>query len=47
MTIWNTLAGKLLMTLLISMVPVIELRGAIPIATAHGLDLWEWRPEAQ
>ena len=40
MTIWNTLAGKLLMTVLISMVPVIELRGAIPIATAHGLELW-------
>ena len=28
------------MTLLISMVPVIELRGAIPIAVAHGLDFW-------
>ena len=28
------------MTLFISMVPVIELRGAIPIATAHGLNLW-------
>ena len=28
------------MTLLISMVPVIELRGAIPIATAHGVDIW-------
>lgn len=40
MSIWNTLGGKLLMTLLISMVPVIELRGAIPIATAHGLNLW-------
>ena len=26
------------MTLVVSMVPVIELRGAIPIATAHGLD---------
>ncbi len=26
------------MTLLISMVPVVELRGAIPIATAHGVD---------
>ena len=32
--------GKILMTLFISMVPVIELRGAIPIATAHGLNLW-------
>ena len=34
---WNTTAGKLLMTFLISMVPVIELRGALPIAEAHGL----------
>lgn len=40
MSIWNSLPGKLLMTVLISMVPVIELRGAIPIATAHGLNLW-------
>ena len=40
MSIWNSLGGKLLMTLLISMVPVVELRGAIPFATAHGLDLW-------
>lgn len=40
MKIWNSFAGKLLMTLLISMVPVIELRGAIPIATAHGLNFW-------
>lgn len=40
MTMWNTFAGKLLMTVLISMVPVIELRGAIPIATAHDLELW-------
>lgn len=37
--IWNNVYGKILMTLLISMVPVIELRGAIPIATAAGLDL--------
>ena len=28
------------MTLLISMVPVIELRGAIPVAVAHGLPVW-------
>ena len=40
MSIWNSLPGKMLMTLLISMVPVIELRGAIPIATAHGLNFW-------
>ena len=36
--LWNTFFGKILMTLLVSMVPVIELRGAIPIATAHGLE---------
>lgn len=36
--LWNSFIGKVLMTLVISMVPVIELRGAIPIATAHGLD---------
>lgn len=35
--LWTTLWGKMLMTFLISMVPVIELRGAIPIAVAHGL----------
>ena len=35
--LWNTFLGKLLMTFLVSMVPIIELRGAIPIATAHGL----------
>lgn len=28
------------MTVLISMVPIIELRGAIPIATAHDLNIW-------
>ncbi len=28
------------MTLVISMIPVIELRGAIPIATANGLNFW-------
>ena len=36
--LWETFFGKILMTFLISMVPVLELRGAIPIATAHGLD---------
>jgi uncharacterized membrane protein len=35
---WYTFLGKILMTLFISMVPVIELRGAIPIAIANGLD---------
>ena len=37
---WNSVGGKILMTIVISMVPVIELRGAIPIATAHGLNFW-------
>ncbi len=39
-TLWSTLFGKIAMTLLISMVPVVELRGAIPIATANGLNFW-------
>ncbi len=36
--LWNHLWGKLLMTFLLSMVPILELRGAIPIGVAHGLD---------
>lgn len=38
--LWNSFAGKILMTLVLSMTPIIELRGAIPVATANGLDLW-------
>ena len=38
--LWSTFWGKILMTFIISMVPVIELRGAIPMATARGLDAW-------
>ena len=38
MKIWNSLFGKIILTFLISMVPVLELRGAIPIGVAHGLD---------
>jgi len=38
--VWNSVGGKILMTIVISMVPVLELRGAIPIATAHGLNFW-------
>jgi len=38
--LWSTLWGQILMTIGISMVPVIELRGAIPIATANGLNFW-------
>ena len=37
---WSTFWGQIVMTVLISMVPVIELRGAIPIATANGLNFW-------
>ena len=33
--------SKIITTLLISMVPVIELRGAIPIAVAQGVDPWQ------
>ena len=40
MGIWNTTAGKVLMTILLSMVPVLELRGAIPIGVANGLNFW-------
>lgn len=36
--LWNSFPGKLIMTTLIAMLPVLELRGAIPIAVAHGLD---------
>lgn len=38
--LWNSYIGKIIMTVLISMVPVIELRGAIPTAVAHGLNYW-------
>ena len=30
----------MVLTFCIAMVPVLELRGAIPIGTAYGLDLW-------
>lgn len=33
--------GELLYTVLMSMVPVVELRGGIPFGVALGLDLWE------
>ncbi len=40
MIFFATPAGKALITFLISMVPVIELRGAIPYGIAAGLDPW-------
>ena len=36
----TTLAGKSLSTLLMAMLPVIELRGSIPFGVAHGLPEW-------
>lgn len=36
---WGTTAGSILMTLLISMVPVLELRAAIPVGVIAGLDI--------
>lgn len=38
--LWDLPFGKVLMTFFISMIPVVELRGAIPVALAHGMDLW-------
>ena len=35
---WNTVLGKLIMTFGISMLPVLELRGAIPVGVASGLE---------
>ena len=35
--LWKTFAGKIISTFLVSMVPIIELRGALPIATGLGL----------
>ena len=38
-SLWGTVWGHILMTFLVSMVPVIELRGAIPAAVLAGLDI--------
>ena len=38
--LFNTIFGKVLITFFVSMVPIIELRGAIPIATGMGLSPW-------
>lgn len=37
--LWGGPVRRIIMTVLISMVPVVELRGAIPIAVANGVDL--------
>lgn len=39
LSFWGTVWGNILMTFLISMVPIIELRGAIPAAVLAGLDI--------
>ncbi len=38
-SLWGTTAGNILMTFIVSMVPVIELRGAIPLGVLNGLDV--------
>lgn len=40
MEFFSTYLGKIISTLFVSMVPVIELRGAIPAGVAAGLDVW-------
>ena len=37
----NTTAGDFVMTMLVSMVPVVELRGGIPYGVAAGLPVWQ------
>ena len=44
--LWNTLFGKLIVTFLVSMVPIIELRGALPIATGMGVEWYIALPVA-
>jgi len=44
--LWNTFRGKIILTVLVSMVPIIELRGALPIATGAGLEWYIALPVA-
>lgn len=44
--LWNTFIGKLIVTFLVSMVPIIELRGALPIATGMGVEWYIALPVA-
>ena len=37
---WNSVWGNALLTFLVAMVPVIELRGAIPFGVARDLGIW-------
>jgi len=38
-SLWGTTLGNIIMTFIVSMVPVIELRGAIPLGVLNGLDV--------
>lgn len=40
MNLWSNTFVSIITTMVIAMVPVIELRGAIPIAVANGLEPW-------
>ena len=40
MAVFGTMTGRALLTFLLAMVPVVELRGAIPYGVAAGLPLW-------
>ena len=36
----DTMAGEFTLTVLVSMIPVVELRGGIPFGVAAGLPVW-------
>lgn len=40
MNLWNSPLGKVVMTFLISFIPVVELRGAVPVGYANGVNIW-------
>lgn len=40
MFFWDSYFGKCILTFLMAMVPVVELRGAIPFAVGNGINLW-------
>lgn len=44
--LWKTFWGQIIMTFFISMVPIIELRGALPVATGAGLSWYIALPVA-
>lgn len=40
MIFWSTKLGKMILTFLMAMVPVVELRGAIPFGVRSDLNIW-------